>query len=432
VGAFFYAFAHSLVGDRTGGAAKATVIASSLVGMVSMSGIGNAATVGAITIPIMKKTGFSSVDAAAIEAVGSTGGVIMPPVMGAVAFLIAQYLGISYGKIVVFAAPPAIMYYTALFAAAHWKARRGGLKGIPRADLPSLKQVVKEGWHLSLPLIALIIMMIMGFSVARCGFVAVIGMILLSFVRKETRMKPVDVVGALGDTSRGAAVVASTLILVGVVTGVVNGSGLGVTISLLTEKLAGGSILIALGIAAVTALVLGLALSGMIVYLYGAVFVIPTLIDLGANPLSAHLFFLYYGTLGNITPPVCVTAFTAAAIAGAPMMKTGFVATKIAFVVFLIPFLFVLNPVIILQGFSWSSVPILALGFVGVLVCAAGAEGYFLKNLSILERALFLFSGLSLLAGAAWTAGLFIGSGVLLIMISEAYIRRRSGWRQST
>ena len=427
-GDFFTSLANGFVGHQTGGSAKVSVAASAMFASVSGSAIGNVSTTGPITIPVMKAAGFKPSDAAAIEAVASTGGGITPPIMGAGAFLMAEFLGIPYGKIIVFAAMPAFAFYVAVFSSVHWKAKKEGLIGMSKVDIPSVKRVLLEGGYLVLPLITMVILLILGYSISRVGFVAVVSMVLLSFIKKETRMSPLRLVSAMSHTTRSTVIVSTALILIGVVISVVETSGVGLSISMMAYEFSGGSLLKGLLLAAVIAFVLGLPLPAMITYLYGVVFVIPMLIKLGANPLAAHMFFYYYGILGNLTPPVCITAFTAAAIAQAPMMKTGWKATKIGFMAYLLPFLFVFNPALLLQGGTLSDIPPLLLAFLGIIVCTTGLEGYFLKECKHLERVFLIAIGLCMILGLIWPLAAYTSIGILILyVVAHSAVQKKLG-----
>jgi TRAP transporter 4TM/12TM fusion protein len=417
VGSFFTSLANGWVGHQYGGAAKVTVVASGMLGTVNSSGLAEVCTTGPITIPMMKASGFKPWDAAAIETVASTGGSWTPPIMAAAAYFMAQYLNIPYGKICLYAAPPAILFYVAVFVGVHCKAKKEGLRGLNKADLPSPIRVLKEGGYLLLPVVAMIALLIMDYSISRVGLVAIAGVLILSFFKKVTRLGPMNILSAFAETTHSTVIVSTTMILTGVLTAVVDVTGLGLQISMAMEHLAGGSLVVGLLISGAIAFVLGMPLPPLIVYIYGVVFMIPALVDLGANPVAAHLFFLYWGVLGTITPPVCTTSFAAAAIAGAPMMKTGWTATKMAYVAYLLPFLFVFNPALILQNVSWGDILPLLMAFVGVCILAAGIEGYFFGQRSTAEKAVILIIGACLILGLIWYAVGYAALGMLVLTV---------------
>jgi TRAP transporter 4TM/12TM fusion protein len=429
VGSFFTSLANGLVGNQTGGPAKVAVLTSAMIGTVNSSGLASAATTGPITIPMMKASGFKPHDAAAIEAVAATGGSFTPPVMGSTAYLMCQFLEIPYGKLIFFAAPVAFLYYVAVYVSVDAKARRGNLLGLPKDLLPSAMQCLKEGWHLIVPVIVMVALLTMGFSISRVGFVAIAGMLIMSFVRKETRLSPMRMLSMFSVATRATTLICTTMILVGVLISVVDVTGLGLTLSMMVEKLAGGNLLVGLILSAIVAFILGIPLPPLMVYLYGVVFMIPALIDMGANPLAAHMFFFYYGTISPITPPVCVTAFATAAIADAPMMKTGWTATKMAYTALLLPFLFVFNPALLLQGVTWADVVPLLLAFVGICILSTGIEGYFLGPRSVVERILLIATGLGMIFILVWQWVGYAGLIVFVLWGASTVLRERKSRR---
>jgi TRAP transporter 4TM/12TM fusion protein len=417
VGAFFTSLANSLVGGQTGGAGKVTVVASGMLGAINASGLSEVVTTGPITIPMMKAAGFKPEDAAAIEVVASTGGSWTPPIMGAAAYLMAVYLKIPYAQLCLDVLPAAFLYFLAVFIGVHCKAKKEGLGGVPKAQLPATLRVLAEGWHLLIPVAIMVLLLILNYSVSRVGVAAVVGTLIFSFVKKETRMSPIRILSSLAEATRATTIVSTTMILVGVVIAVVDVTGIGLTLSMVVEKASGGSLIIGLLISAAVAFILGLPLPPLLVYLYGVIFMIPALIDLGANPLSAHLFFFWWGVIGTITPPVCVTAFAAAAIAGAPLMKTGWVTTKMAYVAYLLPFLMVFSPSLILQGVTWAHIPTLLVAVVGVVICTTGVEGYLFGTRSYRERLLIIASGAGMIFMPVWLPVGFVGIGLLALMV---------------
>ncbi len=366
------------------------------MGTLSGSAIGNAATTGAITIPLMKKSGYEPEFAAGIESVASSGGQILPPIMGAAAFYIAAKLEIPYSDLVLYTSVPAILFFISVFLIAHERALRLGLKGQPRAALPSTLKVLQEGWHLVIPLLVIFYLLFAGYSITRVGCGGVIAVIAMSFVKKETRLTPTRFIAILERGSRVNMPVCVACILVGLIIGPIMSSGLGMRFSGLVIDLSGGSLLLALILTAVLSILLGMGMPTLLVYITLSVFVIPALTEMGLNPLAAHLFVFYFGIASGITPPVCLVAFAAAAIAGAPGMKTGFASARTGIAAFILPFYFAFNPQLLIQDFSKGAI-FLAIGggLVAIVLLSIGVEGYLIRKLSVRERILAFAGGLT-------------------------------------
>jgi len=389
-GAVFIATAQAIMGNARGGPAKVAVGASALMGTMSGSAIANVATTGAITIPMMKDTGYRPIDAAAIESCASNGGQIMPPIMGASAFLISIYLGIAYRSLVLYALIPAVLYFLSIFMMVHFKAVKLGLKGTPKAELPSLRQTILEGGHMTIPIIIFLYLLFMGYSVTMVGFWGVLLVIVLSFVRKETRMKPLDFLKVIDRSVRTVMPIAVACVLVGLLIGTINVSGLGIKMSTLVVHLSMGNIFLALLLSAILAVILGMGMPTVLVYAALYLFVIPALVKMGVNPLSAHLFAFYYGIVSGITPPVSLVAFTGAGIAGTPPMRTGFAAAKMGVCSYILPFLFVLFPSVLIKDAPSVMSIVLAVAACCVIVVffTAAVEGFLVRDMNMAERLL--------------------------------------------
>lgn len=345
---FLNDLALAMVGCYAGGPAKVAVVASALLGMMNGSAVANVATTGAITIPMMKKNGYSAEFAGAVEAVASTGGQFMPPVMGAVGFLMAEYLGVSYTKVAIAAAVPAVLYYLALFLSLHFEAKRLGLSGISRENLPRAGEVLKKGWHLLLPLLLLIGMMLAGFTPLLAAVCATIAVPLAAALRRETRMSLRAAYESLAEGARSAVSVGITCMLIGVLVGTVSLTGLGLRLSEAIMRLSDfGGLYAAALLSAVLCTVLGMGVPGVAAYVIVASVVAPTLVEAGAAPMAAHMFCLFYACLSNITPPVAISAYVAGGIAGSDRTKTALLAVKLGLVGFLLPLFFLRNPALL-------------------------------------------------------------------------------------
>lgn len=398
-GEFFIKLGLALAGKYRGGPAKVAIFASGLMGSISGSGVANVVTTGTFTIPLMKKVGFRSHFAGAVEAVASNGGQIAPPVMGAVAFLIAQMLGISYWNVCVAAALPAGLYFLALFFMIDFKAAKEGLTGLPQNEVPVLRQTIKEGWYFFLPIIALIILIAQQvFAVQRSCVFACVFLIALSFLGgNEKRFTLKKISNAIENGVRGMVLIAGSLYIAGIIIAAVQMTGIGINFTRLLAQFAGQSIFLMLVMAGLASLVLGMGLSSVPCYIICALLIGPPLIAAGIDPLAAHLFFFYWGILSFITPPVAISAIAAAGIAGANFWKTGFSAMRLGIVSYIVPFFFVYQPALMLKGSPGSVALSIITSIGGCYMLSAGMIGYFLKPIPLLLRAAVCLGGLSLI-----------------------------------
>ena len=349
--AFLTGFAMALMGRFRGGAAKMAVVSSSLYGTVSGSAVANVVVDGAITIPMMKRSGYPPHLAAAIEAVSSNGGQIMPPVMGAAAFLIAEYLSIPYGQVALAAALPAVLYYLALFVQIDLEAAKLGLTGLPRADLPRLREVMRQGWVFLVPLgVLLYTLMIGDWEAGKAGMLAVGVTLLVGCLQKATRPSWRGVMDAVENTGRTMLDLIAITTLAGIVIGALQLSGLTSKLPIVLTSAAGGNVFLLLVLTAVVSIILGMSLPTTVVYVTLAVLIGPALAQLGIVPLAAHLFLFYFGMLSLITPPDCLATYAAAAIAKADFWKTGWAGMRLGVVAYVVPFVFVFHPALIGLG----------------------------------------------------------------------------------
>lgn len=384
---FFNELALAMAGGSPGGPAKVAVVASGLLGTISGSSVANVATTGAFTIPLMKKVGYKPYYAGAVEACASTGGQLMPPIMGAGAFIMSEFLGIPYLTIAGAAVIPAFLYYAAIFTNVHIRARKKGLQGLPKDQLPVLRDVMRTDGHLIIPVIVIIATLLMKYTPLRAGFIGVISVIIVSSLKKNTRMSFASILKALEEGARGALGVAMACALVGFIVGTSSLTSLGLTISNNVIELAGGNLLLTLIMSMCACIILGMGLPTTANYIVCSTIIAPALVGMSVLPLSAHLFVFYFGIMADITPPVCLAAFTGAGIAGASPSKTGFTATRIAIASFMLPYCFVYNPMLLLQKIIYWELAILVVSaFLGVMMLAGALEGWLFRDLRIPER----------------------------------------------
>ncbi|BCV24124.1 TRAP transporter permease [Gelria sp. Kuro-4] len=396
-GKFFIDLAFALTGSSQGGPAKAAVVSSGLMGSVSGSSVANVVTTGSFTIPLMKKVGYEPYFAGAVEAASSTGGQIMPPVMGAAAFIMAEVLGVAYIKVAAAAAIPAILYYISLFAQVHFRAGRLGLRGLTRDQLPGLKETISRGWHLLVPLAALIVVLVRGYSPMKAVFWTIVLTVGLSFLKRETRMTPRRFVAALEDGARSAVEVAAACACAGIVVGVVTMTGLGLKLAGLIVTWSQGLLALALPLTMLASILLGMALPTTAKYVVLSTLAAPALVRLGVPPMAAHMFILYFGVVADITPPVALAAYAGAGVAGANAMKTGWAAVQIGLAAFIVPFMFAYSPSLVLIGSAGEIILASLTATVGVISLAAGIQGWILTRTRLWERVVCLGAALLLI-----------------------------------
>jgi TRAP transporter 4TM/12TM fusion protein len=399
-GKFFIDFATAITGYTRGGPAKAAVVSSGMMGTISGSSTANTVTTGSFTIPLMKNIGYSPIFAGAVEPVASTGGQIMPPIMGAAAFIMAEFLGVPYIEVAKAAILPAAFYYLALFMAVDFRAAKIGLVGLSREQLPSLVKTLKIGWILLAPIFILIYLLINGYSPQKSVVASIVVLLVISMFNAKTRMTPRKLVEAITDAGMAATTVAVACAAAGIIVGITTMSGLGLKFTGIVFNLSRGILPIALFLASISSLVLGMGVPTTANYVIMATLIAPALIRLMAenSPLILpHLFVFYYGILADITPPVMLAVFAGAAIARAPALKVGVEAMKLALPGYILPFMFIFHPEII----AWNFMPDLNVGrliysilmALGMSLGFAGAtQGYFLRKTTFMERIL-LFIG---------------------------------------
>lgn len=396
VGNYFIDFSYSLAGGLRGGPAKVAVFSSGLMGMMNGSSAGNAVATGSLTIPLMKRVGYKPRFAAAIEATASAGGQIMPPIMGAGAFLMAEMTGIPYTEIVLAALLPALIYFTSIYFMVDLQAVKDGLKGLKRSELPSIMAMLKKA-YLFIPVIVLIGSLLMGYSIIRSGTVAILSCLVISWVSKETRMGWREILKALENGSKMTIQLIAVCACAGIIVGVISLTGVGTRFSNVLLGIADSSLLIALIFAMLIAIILGMGMPTTAAYAVAASVVAPALIRMGIDPLMAHFFIFYFAVVSAITPPVAIAAYAAAGIAGTNPMKTGVEAFRLGLAAYIVPFMFIYSPTLLLKGDGLHIVFSVITSLVGVYFLASAAQGYFFGKCNWIQRILLLTASITLI-----------------------------------
>jgi TRAP transporter 4TM/12TM fusion protein len=432
---FFMDFAMSLMGRLRGGPAKVSVLSSAFMGSISGSVISNIITTGSITIPTMKKSGYDSETAAAVETCSSTGGVLMPPVMGATAFIMAAFLSVPYVDIVIAAAIPAILYYLSLFLQVDCYAAKHGLKGITdEAQIPSLIATLKSGWYYIFSIALLIYLLFFLQVEAWAPYYASIVLLICGVITKEFAFTFANIAEFITDNGKVLLELVSILVGVGLIIGALSLTGMAQAFSRELVFLAGGNVYLLLLLGALTSFLLGFGMTVTAAYVFLAVVLVPALTSQGMNPMGVHLFVFYWGMLSYITPPVALGAYTAASIAGSNAMKTGFQAVKMGVIIYFLPFFFVLSPQIILQeGFGLGVLIDILMVVIGIVSLVCGISGYVYKigvvksGLSgFLVRSLLIIGGGALAIPENFTD--VLGFAAIAIGIGFAYFMKRSDY----
>lgn len=400
MGQFFNDLAMALAGHRQGGPAKVAVISSAFMGSINGSAVGNVVSTGAFTIPLMKRIGYDKNFAGAVEASSSIGGQILPPVMGASAFIMAETTGIPYATIALAALIPALLFFLSSLMQVHYRAGRENLRGLPKADLPEVKRVLKNGWHLLIPLVVLILMLFSGMPVPYAAFYTIVVTIIVSWFGKHTRMYVKDIIEALETGTRQALSTIVACGVVGVVIGVVNLTGFGATLTAAITSLGAGSLMLTLILTMLASIVLGLGLPSIPAYIITATMTAPALAEFGVPVLIAHLFVFYFGIFANITPPVALASFAASGLSGGDPMRTSLISLRLSLAGFIVPFIFVYEPAMLLinpDGLPTNATefPLASLAdalivavstSIAVIAISAAVEGYIKTNMNVITR----------------------------------------------
>ena len=427
--AFINDISLALVGRTSGGPAKVAVIASALMGMINGSALANVATTGAITIPLMKRTGYKAEFAGAVEAVASTGGQFAPPVMGAVGFIMAEFLGVPYTKVMLAAAIPAFLYYLALLMAVHFEARKLGLKGLSKENIPDAVQVIKERGYLITPLVVLMAVLFMGYTPLYAAVFSIVSAVAASWLSPKTRMGVKTIIKALDEGARGAVGVGVACVIIGIIIGTVSLTGLGLTFGYEILKFVKEGQLFTAGIfVMIMSTILGMGVPGVAAYVIVAAVAVPVLINVGATPLAANMFCLFYACLSNITPPVAMSSYVAAGIARSDQTKTSLIAVKLGLAGFILPFFFLDNSLLLYDPSHDLTRTILALASasLGMVALAAGLEGWLMGPCNIVMRLLLLGAAFLTIDPGLVTDGIGLALFVLVLLWSRASVRKNA------
>lgn len=437
VGEFFIDFAYALTGSTRSGPAMTSVLSSGLMGSISGSSVANTVTTGAFTIPLMKSVGYKPHYAGAVEATASTGGQIMPPVMGAAAFIMADFTGFPYISIVKAAIIPAVLYYIAVGTMVHLEACKLGLKGMPRESLPKVSNILRKQGYLTLPLIAIIFMLVKQFPPTMAALTGIVIGVIVAFaaslIKKDDSFTPKDILGAMEAGAKGAVGVACACACAGMIVGVVTLTGFGLKIAEVIVLIAKGKLIPTLLLTMVSSIILGMGLPTTAKYIVLATMAVPAITKLGVNLMSAHLFILYFGVVADVTPPVALAAYAGAGIAGANSMKTGFQAFKLAIGAFIIPYIFVINPNLIMVDsvvgttVNWlpitSALPTIVTALIGTVCLAGTVESYLFGNLRIWQRVILLGAAFALLDPKLLTDAIGLGA-LAIIFVTQRLLNK--------
>jgi len=424
LGQLFIDLSNAVAGWTAGGPAKVAVLSSALMGTVSGSSVANVVGTGSFTIPMMKKLGYKGEFAGAVEATASTGGQLMPPIMGAAAFLMAEFTGLPYSRIIAGAAIPALLYYFGVWSGVHYEAKKLGLKGLSREDLPKFKRIMLDRGHLIIPLVAIIYLLVTGFTPMKAALWAIILSILSSMVRKATRIKPMEIIKGLEAGARGALGVIAATACAGIIIGVVTLTGLGLKLGSVLVEIANGNLLITLFFTMLTSILLGMGVPTTANYVITSTIAAPAIVMImaqraGLDPfavapahiiLPAHMFAFYFGIIADVTPPVALAAFAGAGIAKANPMKTGVNATKLAIAAFLVPYIFVMSPQMLLFnvtpiGLIWM----LITSLIGITAVSGAVNAWFRTHMNWIERIAAFAGGLLMIYPGLVTDSIGLG-----------------------
>ena len=424
LGKFFIDLANSIAGWASGGPAKVAVLSSGLMGTVSGSSVANVVGTGSLTIPMMKKLGYHKNFAGAVEAAASTGGQLMPPVMGAAAFLMAEFVGVPYIDIVKAAVIPALLYFTGVWLGVHFEAKRSNLKGLPREQLPKMSRLLVERGHLAIPLVVIVYLLVTGYTPMRAALVAIVLSIICSALRKSTRMKPIEIVRGLDKGARNVLSVLVACASAGIVIGVVTKTGVGLKLASGLLTLSGGMLLPTMFFTMITAIVLGMGVPTTANYVITSTIAAPAIIQMGVPVLAAHMFVFYFGIIADVTPPVALAAFAGAGIAGGNALRTGVNAAKLAIAAFIIPYMFVLSPVILMIDATIPGLVMTTLtAIIGMIALSSALIGYLADNCRIYERILLIVGGLMLINPGTMTD--LVGIAIFAVILFFQLQRRK-------
>jgi TRAP transporter 4TM/12TM fusion protein len=427
IGKFFIDLANSVAGFAAGGPAKVAVLTSALEGTVSGSSVANTVGSGSFTIPLMKILGYKPEFAGAVEAAASTGGQIMLPIMGAAAFLMAEFIGMPYLDIAKAAAIPALLYFTGIWIMVHFEAKKLGMKGLSRDELPKLSKVMKERGYLFIPLIGIIYFLVEGSTPIKAALYGLLLAILASFIRKDTRLSLKDFLEALETGARNALGVSIACACAGIIVGTITLTGLGLKLGNGLIGLSGGNLILTLIFTMITSLILGMGAPTTANYIITSTIAAPAIVMLGVPVLAAHMFTFYFGIIADITPPVALAAFAGSAIAKSNPLKTGIIASKLAIAAFIIPYVFVFNPALLLINTTpLQIIQMIITSVLGMIGIGAAMEGYFMTHAGKLERVAFLVGGLMLVDPGLLTDIIGLGLMGSLFVYQRLKVKREN------
>ncbi|QGT99458.1 TRAP-type uncharacterized transport system, fused permease component [Candidatus Syntrophocurvum alkaliphilum] len=402
IGKFFNDLAFALAGRYTGGTAKAAVAASALQGTVSGSSVANTVSSGSFTIPLMKKSGFKPEFSAAAEASASTGGQLMPPIMGAAAFLLAEYAGVPYSQVMLAALIPALLYFSGVFMGVHFESKKLGIKGLPKSELPKLKEIIFSRGYMILPLILIFTTLLIGFTPIRAALIGIGSAFILSFIKKETRLSIIDIFETLERGARVALPVIAACASAGIVAGIVVITGLGGKLASGIISMSGGILILTLVFTMLACILLGMGLPTTANYVVTASIAAPALVnhpEFAIPVLAAHMFVFYFGIVADITPPVCLAAYAGSGIAQSNPFHSGVTAVKLAIAAYIIPFIFIYNPMLILIDFTYPLLAISVLtAMLGMFGISSAMMGYFIRHSYLWERLVLFAAGIMLIS----------------------------------
>lgn len=421
----FIRLAYALTGSMVGGPAKTAVVGSAMLGTISGSSLANAATTGSFTIPLMKKVGFKPSFAAGVEAAASTGGQLMPPVMGAAIFIMIEFTGLSFVAIITAAIFPAILYFISVLMMVHFEAKRLNLKGTPKQYLPNVIPAFIGALPLLIPIITIVYLLISGVSPLKAAFYATLLLIASTYLSKETRLTPRKIIKALEMGAKNAMAVTAAIAACGIIAGVVTMTGLGINLAQFILNVANEQLLLTLFMTMIACLVLGMGLPTTATYIVLAPIAVPALMILEVPLIAAHLFVFYFGILTEVTPPVALTSYVTAGIAQSKGFETALKGFKISFAAFLVPFMFIYSDTLLLQQpFSMELIIALVTAVIGIISLASALTGYLLKNMNILERLITLIAAVVLIESSALTD--IVGITLFLLVVLIQWLKRES------
>ncbi|MBW1714039.1 MAG: TRAP transporter fused permease subunit [Deltaproteobacteria bacterium] len=431
VGDYFMKLAKRVAGWASGGPAKIAVLTSALFGSISGIAVANVYTTGSFTIPMMKRLGYRPRFAAAVEATASTGGQFMPPVMGVAAFIMAEFLGVPYFNVAIASLIPAILFFMACGFMVHYEAKKLGLRGIPWAELPPWREVFKESF-LILPIVTLIMIMMAGYSAFMAAFISIfvalaLGILGIFLKMKEVALTPKKLLRALEMGAKNSIMIAIACCVADIFTTAISHSGLGLAFTSIVTSASGGIPIVALMLIALACLILGMGLPTIVAYILASAIGVPVMLKFGVPPMAAHLFTLYFAVIGCVTPPVCVSAYAGASIAGSDPLKTGWEATKLSLTGFIIPFAFAFEPALLMNSSPARIVWTLFLALIGAAVLAIGLERYFRSIIGILSSFLLIIGGCALYFGHL---PVLVHLGILVVIAGVLFFESRGvSWK---